>query len=195
MAISSQPVTQLPPSAPQRFLLKLRTAWQQISDCSAAIAQASATAQQAPSLVGNLRATRDQYDETTRALLAAPWGDSFRCSPSGMSWNRCRLAIRKLHLLRCVPGPQRIANFNTWLLLQLSTCVSPGESGALGIILPNGKPGTADTTLTTNKHRPSLKSMLIGHKLSQLLTRRMPPNSPPQIGMGGGGNTVPCLQQ
>ena len=81
MAISSQPVTQLPPSAPQRFLLKLRTAWQQISDCSAAIAQASATAQQAPSLVGNLRATRDQYDETTRALLAAPLGRFLQLQP------------------------------------------------------------------------------------------------------------------
>jgi AAA ATPase domain len=81
VAISSQPVTQLPPSASQRLLLKLRTAWQQISDCTTAVAQASTTAQQTPSLIGNLRATRDQYDETTRALLAAPLGRFLQVQP------------------------------------------------------------------------------------------------------------------
>jgi AAA ATPase domain len=81
VAISSQPVMQPPPSAPQRLLLKLRTTWQQISESSAAIAQASTAAQQTPSLVGDLRATRDQYDETTRALLAAPLGRFLQLQP------------------------------------------------------------------------------------------------------------------
>jgi len=72
LAISSQQVTPPTRSAPERLLLKLRTAWQDITDLSAAIAQASAAAQQAPTLVGNLSATRDQYEETTGALLAAP---------------------------------------------------------------------------------------------------------------------------
>ncbi len=62
-------------------MVKLRTAWQDITDLSAAIAQASAEAQQAPTLVGNLRATRDQYEETTGALLAAPLGRFLQLQP------------------------------------------------------------------------------------------------------------------
>jgi hypothetical protein len=81
VAISSQPVTPPARSAPERLLLKLRTTWQEITDSSAAIAQASAAAQQAPTLVGNLRATRDQYEETTTGLLAAPLGRFLQMQP------------------------------------------------------------------------------------------------------------------
>jgi hypothetical protein len=81
LAISSQPVTPPTRSAPERLLLKLRTAWQDITDLSAAIAQASAAAQQVPTLVGNLRATRDQYEETTRALLTTPLGRFLQLQP------------------------------------------------------------------------------------------------------------------
>jgi hypothetical protein len=81
LAISSQPVTPPARSAPERLLLKLRTAWQDITDLSAAIAQASAAAQQVPTLVGNLRATRDQYEETTRALLTTPLGRFLQLQP------------------------------------------------------------------------------------------------------------------
>jgi hypothetical protein len=81
VAISSQPVTPPTRNAAERLLLKLRAAWQDITDASSAIALASAAAQQAPSLVGNLRATCDQYEETTRGLLSAPVGRFLQLQP------------------------------------------------------------------------------------------------------------------
>src|SRR5262249_60292970 len=68
-------------SAPERLVVKLQAIWQEISDASEATAKASAAAQQTPSLVGSVRATRDQYDETTRALLVNPLSRFLQVQP------------------------------------------------------------------------------------------------------------------
>jgi hypothetical protein len=74
-------VTQPARRAADRLLTKLQAAWQDLSNCTDAIAQASIPAQQESTPAGSLRAVHAWYDETTRGLLAAPLAQFLQLQP------------------------------------------------------------------------------------------------------------------
>jgi hypothetical protein len=81
VATSSEPATQFPRNAPHRLVIKLGTAWQNLSSCTDAVAQAAAAAQPAPADPRNLQVMRSWYEETTGQFLMDPLEQFLRLQP------------------------------------------------------------------------------------------------------------------
>jgi hypothetical protein len=81
MATSSEPATQSPRNAADRLVVKLRTAWQDLSSCTDRAAQAAAVVQQAPADLQNLQEMRVWYEETSGQLLMDPLERFLRLQP------------------------------------------------------------------------------------------------------------------
>jgi AAA ATPase domain len=81
MATSSEPATQPPRNAADRLVVKLRTAWQDLSSCTDGAAQASAVVQQAPADPQNLKEMHAWYEETSSQLLMDPLERFLRLQP------------------------------------------------------------------------------------------------------------------
>jgi hypothetical protein len=81
MATSSEPATQSPRNAADRLVVKLRTAWQDLSSCTDRAAQAAAVVQQAPADLQNLQEMRTWYEATSGQLLMDPLECFLRLQP------------------------------------------------------------------------------------------------------------------
>lgn len=81
MATSSELATQLPRNAADRLVVKLRTAWENLSSCADKVAQSVTLAQQAPDNAQDLQAVRAWYEETTEQLLMEPVAQFHRLQP------------------------------------------------------------------------------------------------------------------
>jgi hypothetical protein len=78
---SSQPATQFPRNAADRLVIKLRTAWQNLSSCTDRVMQAATVAQQAAAEPRSLQEIRNWYEETTAQLLIDPLEQFLRLQP------------------------------------------------------------------------------------------------------------------
>lgn len=72
MAATPDPITQPARSVAERLLVKVQTAWQDISECTEQVSSAFITAPGSPSKPADLDAIRGWYGETTRVLLVEP---------------------------------------------------------------------------------------------------------------------------
>ena len=82
MATSSASATQSSPrNPPDRLLIKLQTAWQNLSGCTDRAVQAASVAEQAPAGPVDLQALRIWYESATRQLLMDPLEQFFRLQP------------------------------------------------------------------------------------------------------------------
>lgn len=81
MATLSDSATQLPRNAADRFVIKLQTAWLNLSSCSDRAEAAAAVVQQTPPDPGDLHSTRVWYEETTEQLLMDPLEQFHKLQP------------------------------------------------------------------------------------------------------------------
>jgi hypothetical protein len=77
----SESATQTPRNAVDRLLVKLQTAWENLSSCTDKAAQAATIVQQAPADLHDLRELRARYEEATGQLLMDPLEQYLRLQP------------------------------------------------------------------------------------------------------------------
>lgn len=81
MTARPEPLTQPARNVPERLSVALQAAWEDLSECTNEISQASAAVQPAPSAAPSPMAICDWYQETTRVLLTEPVKKFMRLQP------------------------------------------------------------------------------------------------------------------
>jgi hypothetical protein len=81
VATSSESATPFPRNATDRFLIKLRTSWENLSSCTDRAVQAASVVEQAATDPVYLQALHIWYEKTTQQLLMDPLQQFFRLQP------------------------------------------------------------------------------------------------------------------
>ena len=154
MTAPPEPLTQPARNVPERLSVALQAAWEDLSECTNEISQASAAVQAAPSAAPNLMAIRDWYQETTRVLLTEPVKKFMRLQPIRRTLGAMRACDQEISAAAVHPESGRMPISSGCLSSLHSIYVSHGGFGAAPIIRRNGAPGSVAASGTASKHRP-----------------------------------------